>query len=75
MLLGKIVDQTLQVRGVMCQSVVIVKSVDLYVIQSEVLVNIDPYKKYGINQRQRTRDVGYNKVNGETLRIHLRHAA
>lgn len=58
MLLGKVVDQTLQVRGVMRQSVVIVESVDLDVIQSEVLVNIDPCKKYGINQRQRTRDVG-----------------
>lgn len=44
MLLGKIIDQTLQIRGVMCQRVIVVESVDLYVIQSEILIHIDPYK-------------------------------
>lgn len=43
MLLGKIIDQTLQVRGVMCQSVIIVKPINLYVIQSQILINIYPY--------------------------------
>lgn len=52
MLLGKIIDQTLQVRGVMRQSVVIVESVDLYVIQSEILVNVDPYRYESISDKE-----------------------
>lgn len=44
MLLCEIIDQTLQVCRVMSKRIVVIESVNLYIVQPQVLINIYTYK-------------------------------